>query len=98
MGWERGLRRPVIVGFAQAAVAPRADAPSQDLRDDVHAVGTLLHQMLFGAVPDAVHPPVTGEWRETLRALVARCVSPDRSERPESGGVLARELAQALED
>jgi serine/threonine protein kinase len=91
-------------GGAPAYIAPEQwrSAPG-DARTDLFALGVLLHEMVWGTLPDRALSPGEGQaatrpdpWApaspERLRRLVGRMLRRDPSERPQSAAEVAAEL------
>ncbi len=101
---DASLPTPTIVraSYTPGYASPqqRQRAPS-DPRDDIHALGVLLYQMLVGDM----HLPMGRDYREDLAELhipshivdlVARCAKEKQELRPAHGTALAAEVVQLL--
>jgi serine/threonine protein kinase len=72
LDWEEEIpgRLDRVAGGTPATMAPeQAEGARTDARTDVWAVGVMLHQMLFGRLPETLAP---GAWRVKLPAEASR--------------------------
>ena len=109
-----GRPEPKVIGFGLATLAPGGPSPEAagDPRDDVNALGLILHELLAGPTPPR-RAASLGAWvggllggpggwwrgrssRRTLDGIVLGALSSDPGRRYASAGALARDVEHLL--
>jgi serine/threonine protein kinase/tetratricopeptide (TPR) repeat protein len=102
-GWFGGTTGYMSPEQRAAWHAFQARLPVEDEvgpRSDVYSLGLLLHEMLYGGLPEegARTPPRREGVSTGLRDILARCLRRDLRQRYPSAGTLAEDLRRHLSD
>src|SRR5215472_6907135 len=103
LDWEEEVpgRLTRIAGGTPATMAPeQAEGATTDARADIWAVGVILHQMLFGRLPERLAPDaervsLPAGTSECAQKVLSRTLSRDRESRYPDAVALVAALAEA---
>jgi len=103
LDWDKEVpgRLTRVAGGTPATMAPeQAEGATTDARADIWAVGVILHQMLFGRLPERLAPeaervPLPGGTSARAQKVLARTLSRDPESRYPDAAALVKALVEA---